>query len=187
MGHIVQGVGGAAAVEVTGGLRTGDAVGHQFAQGVARIVIGTRALAEPDFAGDLVQRHGADRIAVAIDVRDGLALGHGWTSGVAGIPLERAMTTLLDVGVVWFEVTAIARDGMLTGPDLALFEQTLTHPGARVIASGGIATIDHLRSTRDLGCAGAIVGRALYDGTLSLEAALAALAADRHAPPDPAR
>ncbi len=177
--EIVKAVGSTASVEVAGGLRSGDSVAGAVALGAARIVVGTRAIGEPEFAGDLVERHGQDRIAVALDVRDGLAVGQGWVSGAAGMPVERAVAGLLDVGVVWIEVTAIARDGMLTGPDLALLELALIDPRARVIASGGIATVDHLRAVRDIGCSGAIIGRALYDGTLSLEDALAAVRADR--------
>ena len=83
---------------------------------------------------------------------------------------------MTDVGAAWFEVTAIDRDGLLGGPDLALLDGLGRLGGGRLIASGGIGTIADLKAVRDLGCAGAIVGRALYEGTLDLREAVAALA-----------
>jgi phosphoribosylformimino-5-aminoimidazole carboxamide ribotide isomerase len=83
---------------------------------------------------------------------------------------------MTDVGAGLFEVTAIDRDGLLGGPDLQLLEELVGLDGARLIASGGIRDVGDLIAIRDLGCAGAIVGRALYDGTLDLREAVAALA-----------
>lgn len=170
--------GSSTSVEVAGGLRTAEACASVLAAGAARVVVGTSALADRGFAAGLVAAHGPERVAVALDVRDGRAVGHGWVGGEAGMKLERALGSLLDVGVVWFEVTAIDRDGMLGGPDLALLERSMADPRARIIASAGIASVADLRAVRDLGCAGAIVGRALYDGTLDLATALRELASD---------
>jgi phosphoribosylformimino-5-aminoimidazole carboxamide ribotide isomerase len=105
---------------------------------------------------------------VAIDVRDGLAVGEGWVAGAAGIEPALAMGHLADIGVTTFEVTAVARDGLGGGPDLALYRRLVALGLGSVIASAGITSLDHLRAIRDLGCAGAIVGRALYDGSLAL-------------------
>ena len=166
--------GSRASVEIAGGLRTAPAAEAAIESGATRVVIGTSALADPAFAGGLVDAHGADRVVVSLDVRDGVAVGLGWRPGAPGIALSEAMERLLAVGIRWFEVTAIARDGMLSGPDLALLGQALQDPQARVIAAGGIATPNHLRALRAIGCAGAIVGRALYDGTMDLAEALEA-------------
>ncbi len=114
------------------------------------------------------------RIAVALDVRDGLAVGHGWQAGAPGTPVDEALATLAAVGVTTFEVTAIDRDGTLGGPDLALYERLIALDRGAIIASAGVASTEDIRAVRDLGCAGAIVGRALYDGRLTLEAALGA-------------
>ena len=165
-------------VELAGGLRTAEACASAIGAGAARIVVGTRALAEPAFAARLVLDYGAEQVVVALDIRDGRAVGHGWVGGDLGIELKEALQALLDAGVRWFEVTAIQRDGMLGGPDLALLERCMADPRARIIASAGIASIADLRAVRDLGCAGAIVGRALYDGTLDLATALRELATD---------
>jgi phosphoribosylformimino-5-aminoimidazole carboxamide ribotide isomerase len=85
-----------------------------------------------------------------------------------------ALTRLADVGIRIFEVTAIDRDGTLEGPDLALLASLVRHGSGAIIASAGIARAADITAVRALGCAGAIVGRALYEGRLSLEDALAA-------------
>lgn len=171
--RIVAAVGERASVEVAGGLRTADAVADVLAAGAARAVIGTAALRDRPFAPELIAQHGPDRIAVSLDVRAGMAVGEGWVDGAAGIPVQSAMVGLAEVGVRWFEVTAIERDGMLKGPDLELLAVVVGDARASVIASGGIACVEDLRAVTALGCAGAIVGRALYDGTLSLSDVLA--------------
>ena len=117
-----------------------------------------------------------DRIAVAIDVRDGLAVGHGWIRGTPGVEVAEAIERLADTGVRTFEVTAIERDGLLDGPDLRLYARLLSLGRGSIIASGGVATVDDLRATRDAGCSGAIVGRALYEGRFDLRQAIELLA-----------
>ena len=147
-----------------------------FGAGAARAVVGTAALADPAFASALIRTHGLDRIAVALDVRDGLAVGHGWAQGSAGVPVLDAIGRLVTSGVRWFEVTAIDRDGMLGGPDVDQLAALIAFaPGARIVASGGIRSAADLRAVRLIGCAGAIVGRALYEGALTLQAALEGL------------
>lgn len=162
-------------VQVAGGLRDRGVVAAALDTGAARVVLGTAALREPALVRDLVDRHGAERVAVALDVRDGRAVGDGWVPGAASVPVDDATRTLLDAGVTTFIVTAIVRDGLLGGPDLALLERLVRISRAEVVASGGIASIDDVIATRDLGCRGAIVGRALYDGRIDLTAALAAV------------
>ncbi len=161
-------------VEVAGGLRDQAAVADVLAAGAARVVIGTAALRDPAFAGRLVGEHGADRVAVAIDVRGGRAVGHGWATDAVGVDPTEAVRRLHDAGVTTFEATAIERDGLQEGPDLALYERLVVLGLGNVIASAGIATVEHLRAVRDVGCTGAILGRALYDGSLDIAAALSA-------------
>jgi phosphoribosylformimino-5-aminoimidazole carboxamide ribotide isomerase len=164
-------------LQVAGGMRTHDTLDAALAAGADRVVIGTAALADPEFVAAAIERHGPTRIAVALDVRDGMAVGQGWISGARGVPVDDALERLAAVGVTTFAVTAIDRDGLLEGPDLALLERTVGSTRASIIASGGIASIDDLRAVRAIGCAGAIVGRALYDGTLDLRTVLAAVKA----------
>jgi phosphoribosylformimino-5-aminoimidazole carboxamide ribotide isomerase len=161
-------------IDLAGGLRTVEAIEAAVAAGAARVVIGTAALRDPRFAALAVAAHGADRIAVALDVRGGLAIGEGWRSGAPGLPPGEAIRRLADVGVATFEVTSIDRDGLLGGPDLAMLGELVEVGRGSIIASGGVACVEDIEAVRRLGCAGAIVGRALYDGSLDLVDALAA-------------
>jgi phosphoribosylformimino-5-aminoimidazole carboxamide ribotide isomerase len=162
--------------QVAGGLRTEAAIEEMLGYGAARVVIGTAALNDPGFATSVVARFGAERIVGALDVRDGHAVGEGWRAGAPGRPVMEALDRLADAGVPRFAVTAIARDGLLGGPDLALLERLVRAARGAIIASGGIASIDDLRAVRDLGCEGAIVGSALYEDRIDLAEAVTALA-----------
>jgi phosphoribosylformimino-5-aminoimidazole carboxamide ribotide isomerase len=184
MTEVLAATAGSARCQVAGGLRTAEAVAVALAVGAARVVVGTAAVADPAFAGALLATHGAERIVVALDVRGGLALGEGWRAGATGPAADDALRMLAAVGVTTFAVTAIERDGLLEGPDLALLERlvrlaatevgTVGTPGAvaEVIASGGVSSLNDIRAVKGLGCAGAIVGRALYEGRLDLAEAL---------------
>jgi phosphoribosylformimino-5-aminoimidazole carboxamide ribotide isomerase len=171
---IVHALGHRVAVEVAGGLRTADAVADVLDRGAARAIVGTAALRDPAFVGTLVAAHGRERIAIALDVRDGLAVGHGWQPGAPGTPVDEALAALADQGATTFEVTAIERDGTLSGPDLALYQRLVGLDRGAIIASAGITTTEDIAAVRAIGCAGAIVGRALYDGRLTLKEALRA-------------
>ena len=172
IGAIAAAVGGEVRVEAAGGLRTADAVRAVLASGAARAVVGTAALRDPAFAGALVEEHGPERVAVAIDVRDGQAVGSGWVASAPGPDALDAIALLADRGVTTFEVTAIDRDGLLQGPDLDLFGRAVALGRGRIIASAGITSRKDVASVRAIGCAGAIIGRALYEGQLSLQDAL---------------
>ena len=173
--EIVAAVGERMQVEVAGGLRTPATVRACLDAGAARAVIGTAAVHDPGSMADLVSTHGRERIAVALDVRDGLAVGDGWVPGAPGIPVDAALQALTALGVATFEVTAIDRDGDMAGPDLLLYRRLVGLGGGAITASGGIRSIDDLRAVRDAGCVGAIVGRAFLDGSLDLVEAVAAL------------
>lgn len=173
---IAAAVGAEVHVEVAGGLRTAANVRRALAAGAARIVLGTAALRDPAFASDAIRDYGADRVAVAIDVRDGRASGEGWEANAPTTDALEAIERLADAGVTTFEVTAIDRDGLLEGPDLPLLTQAVELGRGRIIASAGIASLEDIAAVRAIGCAGAIVGRALYEGQLSLRDALSAAA-----------
>ncbi len=162
-------------VEVGGGLRTDAQVERLLALGVARAIIGTRALDSLDALAALVRRFG-ERIAVGIDARDGFVQVRGWveTTATRAVDLARRVA---DAGVATVIYTDTATDGMLGGPNLGAMEQMCGAVGCRVIASGGVSAPEHVAALRALGCAnlyGAIVGKALYDGKTTLSALLAA-------------
>jgi phosphoribosylformimino-5-aminoimidazole carboxamide ribotide isomerase len=160
-------------VQVGGGLRTLADLRAVFAAGASRAILGTAA-----FARDLLRAALAefgDRIAVALDARDGLVAIEGWRQ-VSAISVLDAAQALEQAGVRRFIYTDVARDGMLAGPDLAGLLSLSAAIRVPVILSGGIATIDDLRAAAVAGAEGAIVGRALYDGQIALADALRAVA-----------
>jgi phosphoribosylformimino-5-aminoimidazole carboxamide ribotide isomerase len=163
-------------VEVGGGLRTDAHIETLLKAGVARAIIGTRALEKLETLAALVKRFG-DRIAVGIDARDGFVQVKGWveTTGTRAVTLAQQMES---VGVKTIIYTDTATDGMLGGPNLtAMKELCLAVPSCNIIASGGVSAPEHVTALKALGCAnlyGAIVGKALYDGKTTLAAMMAA-------------
>lgn len=170
---IVREVGDRLSIEVAGGLRSEEAVRAALEQGAARAVVGTAALLQPGFVRRLIGSFGPDLVAVAVDVRDGRAFGEGWL-GSRGARVNDVLVRLADEGATIFEVTSIDRDGLLAGPDLDLLAQVISGGHGAVIASGGIASLEDLEAVRAIGCAGAIVGRAFYEGQLTIQDAVRA-------------
>lgn len=170
--RIVAAAGEGVACEVAGGLRNEEAVRAALDAGAARAVVGTAALSDPGFVARLVGRFGAERIAIALDIRKGTAVGQGWVRGAASVPVAEALTTLADRGARTFIVTAIERDGLLTGPNLELLGRMVELGRGDIIASAGVTSLADISAVRALGCAGAIVGRALYEGRLDLAEAV---------------
>jgi phosphoribosylformimino-5-aminoimidazole carboxamide ribotide isomerase len=143
--------------------------------GAARVVIGTKAATDPALVDTLLARHGADRLAVGIDARDGQVAVRGWTETFDLTALELA-ARVRKQGARTVIYTDVARDGMLTGPDVT-GARAIADLGLEIVASGGVSTLDDLTAVRDAGLAGAIVGRALYEGRFTVREALACLAA----------
>ena len=170
--RIVAAVGDRVACEVAGGLRDEAAVEAALGAGAARAVVGTAALSHPDLVERLIGRFGAARIAIALDVRDGMAVGQGWVRGASGVPVEQALAGLSDRGARTFIVTAIERDGLLNGPNLELLGRMVALGRGDIIASAGISSLADISSVRAIGCVGAIVGRAIYEGRVELSAAV---------------
>ena len=162
-------------VQVGGGLRTAEAIEEMLAWGASRVVIGTKAATDPAFVERVLARHGPDRLAVGIDAKDGQVAVRGWTEVFDLTALQLAERVHAQ-GARTVIYTDVARDGMLTGPDVA-GARALAARGLDVIASGGVASLDDLRSVRAAGLGGAIVGRALYEGRFTLAEALQCIAA----------
>lgn len=173
--RIVAAVGGQARVQLGGGLRTVALLREGLEQGVSRGVIGTAAAVDPAVVPAAVAALGADRIAVGIDARDGRVAIRGWTE-LSDLTAEALARRVARDGVGAVIYTDVGRDGMLTGPDLD-GARRLQAAGVGVIASGGIAGAGDIRAAREAGLAGAIVGRALYEGRVTLAEALAAAGA----------
>jgi phosphoribosylformimino-5-aminoimidazole carboxamide ribotide isomerase len=166
-------------VQFGGGIRSRQVAEAALAAGADRVVVGTAAIEAPTLAQELAAALGP-RLILGVDARDGYVATCGWqrTSTVAATVLVAEARRW---GVTRICYTDIARDGTLTAPNFAALEAVIAAAGVPVIASGGVAAIEHLRALRALGAEGAIVGKALYDGALSLPEALAALTQDSEA------
>jgi phosphoribosylformimino-5-aminoimidazole carboxamide ribotide isomerase len=163
--------------QVAGGLRTSSDAREALEAGADRIVLGTALLTSPELAMELVEEHGADSIVAAIDVRGGRAMGEGWIGPAGSVDGIEAVRKLTAAGVKWFAVTAIARDGLLGGPDLELLDAVAAAaPRAGILASAGVASLEDIRELSARNFAGAILGRALYEGAIDLRSALRAAA-----------
>jgi len=163
-------------VELSGGIRDETALTTALATGCTRVVIGTAALEDPDWVARAIDKHG-DRIAVGLDVRGTRLAARGWTTD--GGELADALDRLEAAGCCRYVVTDIEKDGMLSGPNLALLQRVCARTDRPVVASGGVATLADLRAIASLvqhGVEGAIVGKALYAGAFTLSEAIAAVA-----------
>ena len=163
-----------AAVQFGGGLRTREALRATFDAGAAKAVVGTVAIENPSLLADFLKEFGGERIIVAVDARGGRIATRGWKQ-LSQTSVGAAAEELKSVGVREILYTDIARDGMMSGPDLETL-QSLAETGLSVIASGGIASardIELLLSVKPKPLSGAIIGKALYEGRLTLHDALA--------------
>ena len=157
-------------VQVGGGLRRIETVEQLLKLGTDRVVLGTAAIEDPALVEEAFHRFG-HAIVVGVDARNGYVSTHGWTSDaeITSTQLLRRMTSL---GIRRFVYTDISRDGTLTEPNFEAIGQVITDTRAKVIASGGVSSIEHLQKLGLLGAEGAIVGRALYTGDLDLAEAV---------------
>ncbi len=162
-------------VEVTGGIRDDETLERALATGCRRVNIGTAAVERPDWCARAIAVHG-DRVAVALDVRGRSLAAHGWTQ-TAG-DLDETLARFDAAGCARYVVTDVGSDGMMAGPNLDLLRHVCARTPARVVASGGVSTVDDLRALRGLsddGVEGAIIGTALYTGAFTFAEALAAV------------
>lgn len=161
-------------VEVSGGMRTAGAIAAALAYGAQRVQLGSIAVKDPSLTREAIARFG-DAIVVSIDARDGEVRTDGWLQGsnVRAIDLARE---LAEAGVARLMFTDIGRDGMQTEPNFDAYRELLAAVSCPVVASGGVSTVEHLVRLAEIGCEGAIVGKALYESAFTLPEALSAVA-----------
>lgn len=173
-------------VQTGGGVRARGDIEAILEAGASRVVVGSLAVREPDTVVDWLREFGSGRITVALDTRQDRAGAwrlpvHGWTETAAGT-LEWLAARFARAGLRHLLCTDIARDGMMTGPNLALYAMLKqVVPSLQVQASGGVRDLADVLQARRTGCAGVVLGRALLEGRLRLPDALAALATDEAA------
>ena len=157
------------AIEVGGGIRTIEQIEDYLSVGINRVIIGSMAVKHPQFVKEALDKFGSDKIVVGIDAKNGMVATEGWleTSTVDYISLALEMEKM---GVRLFVYTDVDRDGTLTGPNFEHYEKLIAHlTSAKVIASGGIHALSDLQQLEKIGVAGTIVGKAYYNGDISLK------------------
>ena len=163
-------------VQYGGGLRSSDALDAALDAGAWRVIVGTAVFTAPEVLVHALDKHGPDRVVVAVDARGGRVATHGWLS-TTDVPVDEVIGRLREEGVSRFVYTNIEHDGMLDGPDLADAATASAVAGqGNLILSGGIGELEHLRSLTGLALDGVIVGKALYEERFTVKQARAALA-----------
>ena len=160
-----------AQVQFGGGMRSLDTIEHAFDLGVSRVVLGTIAVEQPDVVADALKKFGAEKVAVGIDALDGLVRVRGWKDN-SGIPATELALQMRTAGLRTLIFTDISRDGLGSGLNIGSSSGLANVSGLEVIASGGVHTLDDVMAARDANLAGAIIGRALYEGKIDLAGAL---------------
>lgn len=158
--------------EVGGGIRTEETIRKYLDAGVFRVILGTAAVENPDFLRDMVQKYDA-KIAVGVDIKDGMVAIKGWTE-VSAESCFDFCARLERLGVETIICTDISRDGLLSGTNMELYRELSRRFSVNIVASGGVTSLEEVRTLSGLGIYGAILGKALYTGNIDLKAALAA-------------
>lgn len=159
-------------VEIGGGVRSMETVERYLSCGVSRVILGTAAVTDEAFLKKAVQTYG-ERIAVGADVRDGYVSIRGWLEQTA-FTLEDFLARMEQIGVQTVICTDISKDGMLSGANLALYSALSEQFTLRLIASGGVSSLEDIRALRDMRLYGAILGKAYYTGAVDLRQAIEA-------------
>jgi phosphoribosylformimino-5-aminoimidazole carboxamide ribotide isomerase len=158
-------------LQVGGGVRREAEVRELLELGVARVLVGTLAVSEPGLVGRLASETGA--VAVAVDVRDDTVRAAGWLEDT-GVPASEFVSRMAGCGVSDMLITAIERDGTGTGPDVGLIERLRSLVPGALVAAGGIATAAHVTAAVEAGADAVVLGRGLYEGTVTYAEASAA-------------
>ncbi len=153
-------------IQTGGGIRSMEAIEKKLSLGVERVIIGTAAIKNPSFVEEAVRMFGS-HIAVGIDAKDGNVAIEGWEEVSTTTAVELCLQ-MKELGVSTIIYTDIAKDGMLSGPNIASTKELIEKTQMNIIASGGVTTMDDLIEVEEIGAEGAIIGKALYQATLDL-------------------
>ena len=157
--------------ELGGGIRSLETIEAYRNIGVDRLILGTAAITQPGFVEAAIKEFGRDAIAVGVDIRDGLVAIKGWTE-VTDVTCEAFCRQMEDIGVKTIICTDISRDGAMKGTNRQLYAELSGQFDLDIMASGGISTLDDVKSLADMNLYGAILGKALYTGAIDLAEAV---------------
>lgn len=158
-------------IQLGGGIRTMEDIDKKLSTGVARVILGTVAIENPELVKEAIQKYGNEKLVVGVDAKDGKVATHGWET----VSEKDAVDVCLEMksyGVKTIIYTDIAQDGMMQGPNINSTKELIQKTGMDIIASGGVSNIDDLINVQKIGAAGAIIGRALYIDAINLKEAL---------------
>jgi len=162
-------------IQVGGGIRSREDINHYLSNGVARVIIGSLAVREPELVASFIEEFGAERIVIGIDAKDGMAATEGWIE-TSHKPASEVAAYFASKGAKHFIYTDISTDGTLAGPNIDANRKLVADDASQVIVSGGIGTLDDVKKVKkaaaDSPIAGLIIGKALYENRFTLEEAL---------------
>ncbi len=154
-------------VQVAGGIRSITDVKEMFRKNAAKVVLGTMAYKNPDSVRQLAKKN-QNKIVVSLDQNNGMVMVDGWRE-TTGLRVIDSIIYFMNFGIKEFLLTSVDRDGMLNGPDIPTLSSAVSFTSANIIASGGISSIEDAIKVRSIGCSAIILGKALYEGKLSVE------------------
>ena len=157
-------------VEIGGGLRSEDVINQYIEAGVYRVILGTIAIKNPDFTKEMIKKYN-EKIAIGVDIKDGLVAIHGWTE-VSSISCDELFSDLEKAGAKCVICTDISKDGAMSGTNLALYSDLSKKYNIDIVASGGVSSMDDINALKDMNIYGAILGKALYTGAVDLKTAI---------------
>lgn len=157
-------------VEVGGGIRTMETVKKYLDLGVDRVILGTAAVTDPAFLEEAVKQYG-EHITVGVDIKDGMVAIKGWLE-VSALSCFDFCQKMQDLGVRTIICTDISKDGMMAGTNRELYRELYERFTLKIIASGGVSSIEDIRVLSTMGLYGAIVGKAIYMGAIDLSRAI---------------
>ncbi|ODM26763.1 1-(5-phosphoribosyl)-5-[(5-phosphoribosylamino)methylideneamino]imidazole-4-carboxamide isomerase [Acetivibrio mesophilus] len=159
-------------VQLGGGIRTIEAIETLLCKGIHRVILGTSAVKNPELVKQALKTFEGS-VVIGIDAKDGMVAIEGWakTSEFTAVGFAKKMEQLGAKTIIY---TDISRDGMLEGPNLKAMEEMVKAVNIEIIASGGVSNLEDIRNLKDVGVSGAIVGKALYTGSLDLKEAIEA-------------
>ena len=157
-------------VDFGGGIKTSEEVGKLFDSGIRQVNLGSIAVKNPKLVEEWIGSHGADKIILSADVKNEMIAIGGWMEN-STIPIFDFIRDYLKKGIRYITCTDISTDGMLQGPNVNLYKKLLeSFPGIKLIASGGVSSIDDLDQLKKLNVDGVILGKAIYEGRIELTA-----------------
>lgn len=158
-------------IQVGGGIRSFEIAEKLFKTGISQVILGALAFSDSLAISEIQKRFGDEAVIVALDNKDGRVMVEGWKTATA-LTLKEALEKFTSLGVKTFLITSIAQDGMLSGPDLETLGEACKFPNAKIIAAGGIGSLNDLSALKRVGVEGAVIGKALYEGRFTLKEAI---------------